>query len=213
MKAFAVEASCLTLVALAIQRWIIVEMPLRALKIQTPRRLAITIAVIWLLAGFLASLPWLNIKYIDYDIDYDFFMFDIVGSLLCITLMCVYGRIWVLVRRSTRFRMKFTEINNTVAERQPFVLENQEQVIRKERIREAKVTQLFYLVCGAFIICWMPASLYVNINKKDETIGFRICLLAGLLNSALNPLIYSLRNDRFRKALRTEMRQRTCRTR
>lgn len=194
---FAVEASCLTLVALAVQRWIVVEMPLKAKNLQTPRRLTIIIAVIWLMAGFLASLPWLKIKI--QEIDYDYLMFNIVGSLLCITLMCVYGRIWVLVRRSTRLRMKLTNCTNE-AEKQPLVAEN--QVIREERIREAKLTQTFFIVCGAFIICWMPALLYVNINGKDNTISFGFCLLAGLLNSALNPIIYSLRNDKFKQAIR-----------
>uniref|UniRef100_A0A8C0N4E1 G-protein coupled receptors family 1 profile domain-containing protein n=1 Tax=Canis lupus familiaris TaxID=9615 RepID=A0A8C0N4E1_CANLF len=79
---------------------------------------------------------------------------------------------------------------------------------RRQKIlgtREHKAATTLGLILGAFVICWLPffvKELVVNICEKckisEEMSNFLTWL--GYLNSLINPLIYTIFNEDFKKA-------------
>ena len=80
----------------------------------------------------------------------------------------------------------------------------------------AAETVLLILVC--FCFCWIPHSilsitgvLHKEIFMKVRNEIFQCLLVMAYLNSSLNPIIYSLRNRRFRETYTRILRMRTPR--
>ncbi|KAJ7356293.1 hypothetical protein OS493_025401 [Desmophyllum pertusum] len=74
------------------------------------------------------------------------------------------------------------------------------------------------LVTGVFAVCWLPFFLTILIFKWCATCSFvwdmRVLMLVKLLhygNSALNPIIYSVRNRRFNLAFKRILLRMICR--
>ncbi|KAI7808575.1 5-hydroxytryptamine receptor 1F [Triplophysa rosa] len=80
--------------------------------------------------------------------------------------------------------------------------------VRRHRIsstREKKAATTLGLILGAFVICWLPFFIHeviVNIctscNPSAEMSNFLTWL--GYLNSLINPLIYTIFNEDFKRA-------------
>lgn len=85
---------------------------------------------------------------------------------------------------------------------------------RRQKIsgtRERKAATTLGLILGAFVICWLPffvKELVVNVCDKcklsDEVSNFLTWL--GYLNSLINPLIYTIFNEDFKKAFQKLVR-------
>ncbi|CAL1292795.1 unnamed protein product [Larinioides sclopetarius] len=79
---------------------------------------------------------------------------------------------------------------------------------QKERIclqKERRAAQVLGIVMGVFVLCWLPFfMMYVilpfceNCYISDDMINFITWL--GYMNSALNPVIYTVFNTDFRKS-------------
>ncbi|KAM4797381.1 5-hydroxytryptamine receptor 1F [Rhinophrynus dorsalis] len=106
----------------------------------------------------------------------------------------------------------FDKIHITV--RNPRVEMKQEKAWRKQKIsstRERKAATTLGLILGAFVICWLPffvKEVIVNICVacyiSDDMSNFLTWL--GYLNSLINPLIYTIFNEDFKKAFQKLMR-------
>ncbi|XP_063431313.1 alpha-2A adrenergic receptor-like [Mytilus trossulus] len=86
-------------------------------------------------------------------------------------------------------------------------LSNIEKQKRKlAKARERRATIVLGLVMAAFILCWFPFfTIYIVTSLCDFCIPeiiFTIAFWAGYCNSALNPIIYTIFNQDFRKAFR-----------
>lgn len=83
-----------------------------------------------------------------------------------------------------------------------------EMSIKRQRIsgaRERKAAMTLGLILGAFVICWLPffiqeviISICSNCTPSNEMATFLTWL--GYLNSLINPLIYTIFNEDFKKA-------------
>ncbi|XP_030060103.1 5-hydroxytryptamine receptor 1F [Microcaecilia unicolor] len=106
----------------------------------------------------------------------------------------------------------FDRIHITV--RNPKSESRQEKIWKKQRIsstRERKAATTLGLILGAFVICWLPffvKEVIVNICStcyiSDDMSNFLTWL--GYLNSLINPLIYTIFNEDFKKAFQKLMR-------
>lgn len=60
------------------------------------------------------------------------------------------------------------------------------------------------MILGCFTICWCPffiVTLYARLTRNQETSTlYEIFFNLAMINSSLNPLIYSWKNSSFRKA-------------
>lgn len=86
---------------------------------------------------------------------------------------------------------------------------------RKSIIRELKATKTLAIVVGTFILCWLPFFIimfthqfcpdcYREVLSPDAQLGIGTVFVyvLPLLNSAVNPIIYSSFNADFRRAFR-----------
>ncbi|XP_030642769.1 5-hydroxytryptamine receptor 1B [Chanos chanos] len=90
----------------------------------------------------------------------------------------------------------------------------------KKRIsaaRERKATKTLGIILGAYIVCWLPFFIYTllvpfcpNCYFHPELFDFFTWL--GYLNSLINPIIYTMSNDDFKKAFQKLLRFKFCRT-
>jgi len=89
---------------------------------------------------------------------------------------------------------------------------------RRSLKKDLHVAYTVALVTGAFAICWLPFFLLILIYKWCATCSFvwdmRVLMVVKLLhygNSALNPIIYSVRNRRFNHAFKRILLRLICR--
>lgn len=77
---------------------------------------------------------------------------------------------------------------------------------RIARKKEKRATLILGLIMGSFILCWLPFfMLYILtpvIDWKIPHVGFAFAFWLGYMNSALNPVIYTIFNKDFRRAFR-----------
>ncbi|XP_066570880.1 5-hydroxytryptamine receptor 1B [Amia ocellicauda] len=93
-------------------------------------------------------------------------------------------------------------------------------LLEKKRIsaaREKKATKTLGIILGAYIICWLPffiTTLMVPVCASctfyPELFDFFTWL--GYLNSLINPIIYTMFNEDFKKAFQKLIRFRCCRS-
>lgn len=112
----------------------------------------------------------------------------------------------VIVTYSCVFRVAFTQAK-AMASLDP-------NKGKKRILRELKATKTIAIVIGAFIVCWLPSFILIVmsfwcvscfdpfITNRALSFAIRIIFVFVLpvMNSSLNPLIYSLFNKEFRSA-------------
>ena len=192
----ALLASIFTILVLAVERLIVIAFPLRRVKLTTCKRNLCFMAV-WLSALTLA-LPTI----IRWDLfsKYAYWGFDFICIPITILVFCCYTGIYVLVRRQL--------YRNVERER---LLEGQSltensRLVQKLKMKERSVAYTTFILVLVFTVCWIPLSVAVNINAWCSTCPcqynwhYVVCLT--LLHPVLNPIVYSLRTARFRKAFR-----------
>ncbi|XP_076463546.1 octopamine receptor 2-like [Babylonia areolata] len=83
---------------------------------------------------------------------------------------------------------------------------------RRFQLREQRATKRMLLIMACFFVCWIPFTLMYMLRSlcahckpvDDHVAAFIIWM--GYVNSSLNPLLYTLFNDDFRKAFKKLLR-------
>ncbi|RZC31766.1 7tm 1 domain containing protein, partial [Asbolus verrucosus] len=75
---------------------------------------------------------------------------------------------------------------------------------RIARKKEKRATLILGLIMGSFIACWLPFFfMYIlRLAYHIPAIAFSTAFWLGYMNSALNPVIYTIFNKDFRRAFR-----------
>lgn len=196
---FAMVASSLTILTLAFERYVMVEAPLKSKEYLIYSHPRLSIVYIWLIALCVALLSLLN--YCN-EKEYRLIITDAIGIPTMLFMFLIYSRIFYLVR--TFIRQDLEE--STSSERQSLL--GSEHLTENIRKRERKIAMSVFLFVGAFFLCWAPCFVMENAfykAKLDYSVVDFVRFL-GLLSSLLNPIIYALRYDKFRKAIRAIFR-------
>lgn len=92
-------------------------------------------------------------------------------------------------------------------------------LLEKKRIsaaRERKATKTLGIILGAYIVCWLPFFIYTLVVATCDACFypelFDFFTWLGYLNSLINPIIYTMSNDDFKKAFHNVVRFRCCRS-
>ncbi|KAF3850320.1 hypothetical protein F7725_020039, partial [Dissostichus mawsoni] len=80
-------------------------------------------------------------------------------------------------------------------------------LLEKKRIsaaRERKATKTLGIILGAYIVCWLPFFIYTLVVSACDSCFhpglFDIFTWLGYLNSLINPIIYTMSNEDFKRA-------------
>ncbi|XP_038134448.1 adenosine receptor A1 [Cyprinodon tularosa] len=200
------QSSILSLLAIAIDRYLRIKIPTRYNDIVTQGRAYMAVCMCWILSflsGLVPLVGWNNqssrnlsnsseivckfktVIRMDYMVYFNFFVCVVVPLSLMIIL---YGEIFRVIRQQLNRRAEATC--------------DRERYYRKE----LKLAKSLALVVFLFIMCWMPIHIincidffcpYYEIPKFAVYIG----IFMSHVNSALNPMVYAFRMKRFRQTL------------
>ena len=193
-------ASFLTILGLAVERLIVISSPRNSATYSTSSYLTLGVMSIWLFAGLLAFLPVLGWDSFD---SYRVFICDVVTIPILILLFACYTRIYFVVRK--RLYLDITTAEERKEEGQG--LTESARRIEKLKRKERSVAYSVFILVGIFAVCWIPGFVLENINEFCSSCLKNYKSVSKLLNGLvflhplLNPIAYSLRTVKFRKAL------------
>ncbi|KXJ16179.1 D(5)-like dopamine receptor [Exaiptasia diaphana] len=132
--------------------------------------------------------------HLNLDITYIFFL-HVTVCVIPITVTCfAYCKIFRIAKEQA-MKIANAEINVSERERQQLRLE-----------KERKITLAVAVVVGVFILCWGPLNILLIVYAACHSCvsssvveGFEI---PALINSACNPIIYSVFNKDFRQTFK-----------
>uniref|UniRef100_A0A8C5RLY5 Alpha-2B adrenergic receptor n=1 Tax=Laticauda laticaudata TaxID=8630 RepID=A0A8C5RLY5_LATLA len=221
-------ASIVHLCAISLDRYWSVSQAIEYNFKRTPRRIKCIILMVWLVSA-LISLPPLVLKenrnlakedipkcelnnepwYVLSSSTCSFFA-------PCVIMILVYLRIYFIARRRTRHGSHSPQAMDTLA-----TARGEIQLVRKVKTlsanpwkrkthlnREKRFTFVLTVVIGVFVICWFPFFFLYSLRAicpsgycsiPDST--FKFFFWIGYCNSSLNPVIYTIFNQDFRKIL------------
>ena len=192
-------ASDFTLVCIAVERYLAINYPYSEKKRLTTKKLKYVIPACWLFA-IGVNLP--AFMYLTFDTSSgscvpfwptpDFIKYHSIinGHIFFILPALIMGVLYSLLVHLLWFKNKDVATQATVAQR----------AILKHRRRSTKMVITVSLI---YCVCWFPncfAYIYVAFSAK-QLFGevHTASVLMVSLNSAINPIIYSLQSHRFRK--------------
>ena len=190
-----------SLVAISIDRFVSVQKPLRHSSIITMRRTSVFLVMLWIYGIAIFSLPiigwndWAPHKECGIAIVLTKeFLLIIFCHLLVFLLLTgmLYGRVFYTAWKAQKL---------ISSQRQ--CLENRSPADQNQ----AKISHVMAYVLGVFYICWAPffilSAVRFLIQAPEPTwlrLLYQSMLCVAFSNSFMNPLIYALRKDDFRRA-------------
>ncbi|KAF7667591.1 hypothetical protein LDENG_00053260 [Lucifuga dentata] len=220
-------ASILTLLAISVDRYLAVTMPLRYSSLVLPWRIAVAMMIVWTVSLAVSFLPihmgWntidgtvqnsgpgaqlnacrfeLNRPYVLTDSSLTFF--------LPLVAMCwTYLRILRIARAQAKRILSARPACVTTynCRNNPSTSTTLVSNVTAVALREHKATLTLAVVIGAFVVCWLPYFIFFTVlgikeHQDPNTVpAFPIVLWLGYTNSALNPILYGALNRDFRSA-------------
>ncbi|XP_067846674.1 sphingosine 1-phosphate receptor 1 [Heptranchias perlo] len=195
----ALAASVLSLLAIAIERYLTM-LKMKPHSSGSSYRVFLLISGCWLLSVFLGGLPIMGWNCLQgfphcstvlplYHKHYLLFCTTVFCFIL-LAILLLYARIYVLVRSRSR-RLTFRKYS-----------------VRSNKSCEKSLALLktVIIVLSAFIICWSPLFILLLVDVACVVKGCPILyksewfLALAVLNSAMNPIIYTLTSREMRRA-------------
>ena len=203
-------ASIFTILGLAIERRIVIAFPFTRVKLATCNRYLCFIAI-WSSALILA-LPF-SIKRRDFLFlkVYATFLYDFIGIPITLVVFSCYTRIYIVVKRQLYRRVATS--GERLLEGQS--LTEKSPLIQKIKTKERNVAFTAFILVLLFMACWCPMIVVVNIDEWCSTclctsnLSRQCVVCLTFLHPLLNPIAYSLRTARFRKAFKRVIRKST----
>ncbi|XP_060766763.1 adenosine receptor A1-like [Neoarius graeffei] len=214
------QSSILALLAIAIDRYLRVKIPLSYKRVVTPNRAGTAVIVCWLVALIVGLTPmfgWNNQENItkNTSIDNVTCLFENVISMEYMVYFNFYG--WVLPPLVLMLVI-YVEIFYMIQKRLNMKLNNLTSQADPSRYygKELKLAKSLALVLLLFAISWLPLHILNCItlfckdckNKNNSFIFVAILLSHG--NSVVNPVIYAFRIRKFRSAFIKIWEQYVC---
>ena len=189
-------ASMFTILGLAVERLIAISCPLNSADYLRPSYLKLGIISIWIFAGlmaFIMIMAWSSLHI------YELYIVDSIGIVIMLSLLACYTRIYLLVRKTSYLDITASEEKKS----EGICLTENAREIEKLKRKERRVALSVFILVGIFAVCWIPAIILENINAFCSSYHYRLHVVKPLvlLHPLLNPIAYSLRTVKYRKAL------------
>ncbi|XP_048353841.1 adenosine receptor A3 [Sphaerodactylus townsendi] len=195
------HASIMSLMAIAVDRYLRVKVPTQYRIIVTRRRIWVALGTCWFMSFLVGLVPlfgwnrrnpqnpsflechFQNVMNLDYVVFFSFFSLILVPLLI----MCIlYVEVFRVIQR--QLKQTATSVQGT-------------GIFYRREFRTAKSLAL---VLFLFIVCWLPLCILNSISRFCQTcrippLLFYLAILLSHANSAMNPIVYALRINKFRK--------------
>lgn len=202
----ALAASVFSLLAIAIER----HMTMLKMKLHNNGntfRVFLLISTVWMIAAMLGGLPIMGWNCIEsmascstvlplYHKTYILFC-TTVFSIILMAIVALYARIYTLVRTRSR-QLVFRKVTNGAR--------GSTGANSKSSEKSMALLKTVIIVLSGFIACWAPLFVLLLLDAACETLTCPILykaewfLALAVLNSAMNPLIYTLTSNEMRRA-------------
>ncbi|XP_051964664.1 adenosine receptor A2b-like [Xyrauchen texanus] len=214
------QSSIFSLLAIAIDRYIAIKIPLRYNSLVTGQRAKGVIAFCWVLSviiGLTPMLGWHNARsgeplnstcppgmmkclfeevvVMDYMVYFNFFACVLLPLLI---MLAIYLRIFM----ATRHQLKCIE-----SKAMPCELKSR-SILQKE----VQAAKSLAIIVGLFAVCWLPLhiincfTLFCPECQRPPVIIMYLAIILSHANSVVNPLIYAYRIREFRYTFRKIVR-------
>ncbi|XP_041846404.1 histamine receptor H2a [Melanotaenia boesemani] len=220
-------ASILTLLAISVDRYLAVTMPLRYTSLVLPWKAAVTMASVWTVSVAVSFLPiqmgwntvngtvqnhgpWASERRCRFELNRPYVLTDsLLTFFLPLVAMCwIYLQILRIARAQAKriVSTRPTCIISYNCSNSPSTSTTLVSNVTAVALREHKATVTLAAVIGAFVVCWLPYFILFTVLgiKEHPDPGlvpeFSIVLWLGYANSALNPILYGALNRDFRSA-------------
>lgn len=210
-------ASILNLLAISIDRYIAVTVPLRYPTLVLPWHVGTSLAVIWLVSIGVSFVPiHLGWNTVDqtvqnhgkddpagdcrFELNPTYVLVDSVATFyLPLAAMCwTYYRVFRIARAQAKRILSIHRVcSSTTMSSLPGV-----SVLA---LREHKAAVRLAVVLGAFVVCWFPYFTFftvmgIRMETDPPRTAYSVVLWLGYANSTLNPFLYAALNRDFRSA-------------
>uniref|UniRef100_A0A8C5LRT2 Adenosine receptor A3 n=1 Tax=Leptobrachium leishanense TaxID=445787 RepID=A0A8C5LRT2_9ANUR len=200
------NASILSLLAIAVDRYMRIKVPVRYRTLITKQRIYVCILFSWSLSILAALVPmfgWNNRSNLEEERNYLECKFSSVMSLDFLVYFCFFG--WVVVPLIVMVAL-YTELLYLVR-KQITLNKNNFQARQAFYNKEYKTARSLAFVVGLFALCWLPISIINCINYFHPSVlqskAFQPALLLSIvlshLNSAMNPFVYAFKIKKFKR--------------
>ncbi|XP_069601781.1 kiSS-1 receptor [Ranitomeya imitator] len=207
-----VQATCVTLTAMSVDRWYVTVFPLRSLRQRTPRVAAAVSLGIWI-GSFLVSIPvpiynkliegyWFgpqlycieSFPSVSHEKAFILYNFLVVYLLPLLTIcICYSAMVYQMGRPSVEPADNSYQIQ---------LLAERSEVMR------TKISRMVAVIVLLFTVCWGPIQLYILFQAfspsfKRDYYTYKVKIWAHCMsytNSSINPIVYAFMGANFRKA-------------
>ncbi|KAJ7994077.1 hypothetical protein DPEC_G00262190 [Dallia pectoralis] len=218
------QSSIFSLLAIAIDRYIAIKIPLRYNSLVTGQRAKGIIAICWVLSIVIGLTPMLgwnpmlvgnkpkenqtvecppgmmkclfeSVVVMDYMVYFNFFACVLVPLLL---MLIIYLRIFM----AARHQLKLIELKAVHGGKSHSTLQ-----------KEVQAAKSLAIIVGLFAVCWLPLhiincfTLFCPVCERPPDWIMYVAILLSHGNSVVNPFIYAYRIREFRQTFRRIIRQ------
>ncbi|XP_046881507.1 adenosine receptor A1-like [Hypomesus transpacificus] len=207
------QSSILALLAIAIDRYLRVKIPMSYKRVVTPRRAGTAVVVCWIVAivvGLIPMLGWNNLQHLhdngsqitpdllvtcefekvismDYMVYFNFFGWVLPPLVL---MLLIYAEIFYMIHKQLNKKVTASQTDPS-----------------RYYGKELKLAKSLALVLFLFAVSWLPLNilncitLFCPTYHKPMFLTY-IAILLTHGNSAVNPIVYAFRIKKFRTAFR-----------
>uniref|UniRef100_UPI00398E4EE0 G-protein coupled receptor 54-like isoform X1 n=1 Tax=Pristiophorus japonicus TaxID=55135 RepID=UPI00398E4EE0 len=209
-----VQATCVTLTAMSVDRWYVTVYPLRSLRQRTPRVAMAVSLGIWI-GSFIVSIPVAMYQKIQngYWFGPQVYCSESFPSASHEKAFILHNFLAVYLLPLVTICVSYTAMLHQMGRPSVEPIDNNYQVQllaeRSEAMR-TKISRMLAVMVLLFAICWGPIQLYIlfqsflpNFNRNYYTYKVKIwahCM--SYTNSSINPIVYAFMGVNFRKSFK-----------
>ncbi|XP_043077952.1 adenosine A2a receptor b [Puntigrus tetrazona] len=221
------QSSIFSLLAIAVDRYIAIKIPLRYNGLVTGRRAKGIIAICWILSVVIGLTPMLGwnsqiaasnnsscpqgmteclfekVVTMGYMVYFNFFGCVLIPLLV---MLAIYARIFMAARRQLRqMEQKLVHLQGH---------DHREGSSSRSTLqREVHAAKSLAIIVGLFAVCWLPLhiincfTLFCPLCTRPQDWVMYLAIMLSHANSVVNPFIYAYRIRDFRHTFRRIIRQ------